>query len=90
MDDPRATVKLRSLDGMRMGFYADTSQCPSLEFDSPRTLVEKRRMNVCYLGLTPMTKFFFERTSSSSTAGREARIQTGALPAVGWSVLFAL
>jgi hypothetical protein len=29
------------------------------------------------------------RTSSSSTAGREARIQTGALPAVGWSVLFA-
>ena len=29
------------------------------------------------------------RTSSSSTAGREARIQTGALPAVGWSALFA-
>jgi hypothetical protein len=30
------------------------------------------------------------RTSSSSTAGMEARIQTGALPAVGWSVLFAV
>ncbi len=29
-------------------------------------------------------------TSSSSTAGREARIQTGALPAVGWSDLLAL
>lgn len=26
-------------------------------------------------------------TSSSSTAGREARIQTGTLPAVGWSIL---
>ena len=31
--------------------------------------------------------YFLCRTSSSSTAGREARIQTGALPAVGWSVL---
>ena len=31
--------------------------------------------------------FISYRTSSSSTAGREARIQTGALPAVGWSVL---
>ena len=30
---------------------------------------------------------FFCTTSSSSTAGREARIQTGALPAVGWSSL---
>ena len=28
--------------------------------------------------------------SSSSTAGKEARIQTGALPAVGWSVLLCL
>jgi len=27
-------------------------------------------------------------SSSSSAAGMEARIQTGALPAVGWSVLF--
>ena len=32
---------------------------------------------------------FSELTSSSSTAGREAQIQTGALPAVGWSGLFA-
>ena len=31
---------------------------------------------------------FFCRTSSSSTAGKEARIQTGELPAVGCSVLF--
>jgi hypothetical protein len=30
---------------------------------------------------------FFSPMSSSSTAGMEARIQTGALPAVGWSVL---
>jgi len=29
-------------------------------------------------------RHFFSRTSSSSTAGIEARIQTGALPAVGW------
>ena len=33
---------------------------------------------------------YFWRTSSSSTAGKEARIQTGALPAVGWSVLLCL
>jgi uncharacterized protein (DUF1697 family) len=32
---------------------------------------------------------FIVLTSSSSTAGMEARIQTGALPAVGWSALFA-
>ena len=31
----------------------------------------------------------FGGTSISSTAGLEARIQTGALPAVGWSVFFA-
>ena len=30
------------------------------------------------------------RTLSSSTAGREARIQGGTLPAVGWSVLLAV
>ena len=30
---------------------------------------------------------FLRGTSRPSTAGKEARIQTGALPAVGWSVL---
>ena len=30
------------------------------------------------------------RTYRPSTAGMEARIQTGALPAVGWSALFAV
>ena len=33
---------------------------------------------------------FLKRTSNSSTAGIEARIQTGALPAVGWSGLLCL
>lgn len=36
-----------------------------------------------------MVEFVFSRTSSSSTAVKEARIQTGAFPAVGWSVLLA-
>ena len=34
--------------------------------------------------------FISWRTSSSSTAGREARIYDGTLPAVGWSDLLAL
>lgn len=37
-----------------------------------------------------MLEFISWITSSSSTAGIEARIQTGALSAVGWSVLFAV
>ena len=33
---------------------------------------------------------YFCRTSSSSTAGKEARIQAGAVTAVGWSALLVV
>jgi hypothetical protein len=41
------------------------------------------------LEVVPRVRATISRTSSSSTAGMEAGIQTGALPAVGWSALFA-
>jgi hypothetical protein len=49
----------------------------------PEQMLRLRRCNV--LGTS-----FLGRTSSSSTAGMEARIQTGALDAGGWSGLLGL
>ena len=62
-------------------YDADCKERPTYHDGTPRKRWDQ-------LGDVEQWSWNRPKTSSSSTAGLEARIQTGALPAVGWSGLF--
>jgi hypothetical protein len=78
----------------RSGSHQLESRCGLLletEFtqDAESTNASDAKYNIISQRLE-LTLFIIWLTSSSSTAGMEVRVQSGALPAVGCSVLFAL